>query len=208
MNDNSPQQREMNRDQTQDVKKQAPGSGKDERIESKAAVKNGVARMILVVLSILIEVIVIFLLLHYAGSRAGWIYVVLHIISILLVLVIYDSHKTASIRMTWIMLIMLVPVVGTVLYFLIGLNGHTLKMRRRYVEIDKILLPMLPDNKMAEQRMKSQYGRFGGVVHYIRKNAGYPVYENTKVTYYDDGLKGFEAQKEELAKAERFIFME
>ena len=84
MNDNSPQQREMNRDQTQDVKKQAPGSGKDERIESKAAVKNGVARMILVVLSILIEVIVIFLLLHYAGSRAGWIYVVLHIISILL----------------------------------------------------------------------------------------------------------------------------
>ena len=208
MNDNSPQQKEMNRDQTQDRKQAVPDNGKDERMESKAAVKNGVARMILVVLSILIEVIVIFLLLHYAGSKAGWIYVVLHIISILLVLVIYGSHKTASIRMTWIMLIMLLPVVGTVLYFLIGLNGHTLKMRKRYVEIDKILLPMLPDNKMAEQRMKSQYGRFGGVVHYIRKNAGYPVYENTKVTYYDDGLKGFEAQKEELAKAERFIFME
>jgi cardiolipin synthase len=120
MSDKSRQQKEMNTDRTQDRKQAVPGSGENERVESKAAVKNGVARMIVVVLSILIEVIVIFLLLHYAGTKAGWIYVVLHIISFFLVLVIYGSHKTASIRMTWIMLIMLLPIVGTVMYFLIS----------------------------------------------------------------------------------------
>ncbi len=177
-------------------------------MEKKAAVKNGVVRMILVVLSILIEVVVIFLLLQFAGSKAGWIYVVLHILSIILVLMIYGSHKTASIRMTWIMLIMLVPVVGTVLFFLIGLNGHTLKMRRRYMELDKILLPLLPANEDVDDHVRHFSRRVSGVVRYIKNNAGYPVYEKTRITYYDDAVKGFEAQKRELAKAKKFIFME
>ncbi len=208
-----------------DANDTAAGSGKDREkvsekmtdtadnasgstMEKKAAVKNGVVRMILVVLSILIEVVVIFLLLQFAGSKAGWIYVVLHILSIILVLMIYGSHKTASIRMTWIMLIMLVPVVGTVLFFLIGLNGHTLKMRRRYMELDKILLPLLPANEDVDDHVRHFSRRVSGVVRYIKNNAGYPVYEKTRITYYDDAVKGFEAQKRELAKAKKFIFME
>ena len=180
----------------------------EDTMEKKAAVKNGILRMVLVVLSIVLEVAVIFLLLRIAGSKAGWIYSVLHMLSIIQVLVIYGSHKTASIRMTWIMLILLVPVVGIVLYYLIGLNGHTLKMRKRYMDLDRVLLPLLPSNKQVSERVREKSGRLAGVSRYIKDNAGYPVYEHTKVTYYDDALKGLRAQLEELAKAERFIFME
>ena len=180
----------------------------EKTVEKKSAVKNGIVRMVLVLLSILLEVVVIFLLLHYLGSKAGWVYSVLHILSIILVLVIYGSHKTASVRMTWIMLIMLVPIVGTVLFLIIGLNWHTLQMRKRYTELDKILLPLLPANEEVSQHVRERSGRLAGVSGYLKKNAGYPVYENTRVTYYDDALKGLNAQLEELAKAERFIFME
>lgn len=177
-------------------------------LEKKSAVKNGIVRMVLVLVSILLEVVVIFLLLHYLGSKAGWVYSVIHILSIILVLVIYGSHKTASIKMTWIMLIMLLPIVGTVLFLIIGLNWHTLQMRKRYMELDKILLPLLPPNKEVSQHVRERSGRLAGVSGYLKKNAGYPVYENTRVTYYDDALKGLNAQLEELAKAQRFIFME
>ena len=177
-------------------------------MEKKSAVKNGIVRMVLVLLSILLEVVVIFLLLHYLGSKAGWVYSVIHILSIILVLVIYGSHKTASIKMTWIMLIMLLPIVGTVLFLIIGLNWHTLQMRKRYTELDKILLPLLPANEEVRQHVRERSGRLAGVSGYLKKNAGYPVYENTRVTYYDDALKGLNAQLEELAKAQRFIFME
>ena len=180
----------------------------EKTVEKKSAVKNGIVRMVLVLLSILLEVVVIFLLLHCLGSKAGWVYSVLHILSIILVLVIYGSHKTASVRMTWIMLIMLVPIVGTVLFLIIGLNWHTLQMRKRYTELDKILLPLLPPNEEVSRHVREKSGRLSGISAYLKKNAGYPVYENTKVTYYDDGLKGLNAQLEELAKAERFIFME
>ena len=177
-------------------------------IEKQADVKNGVSRMIFAVISILLEVTVILLLLYFAGQKAGWIYILLRILSTFLVLVIYGSSKTASIRMTWMLVIMLLPIFGTALYLLIGMNGHTLSMRNRYEDIDKILMPMLPANKKEAENARERDGRLGGLVDYIRRQAGYPVYQNTKVEYFDDGEKGFEAQKRDLAKAEKFIFME
>ena len=180
----------------------------DNTCETQAAVKNGVSRMIFAVLSILLEVLVILLLIFYAGQKAGWFYVLLRALSTFLVLGIYGSHKTASIRMTWMLVILLLPIFGATLYLMIGLNGHSLKMRKRYEDIDRILLPLLPKNEDAAAKAKERDGRIGGLVDYIRLQAGYPVYENTKIEYFDDAEKGFEAQKKELARAEKFIFME
>lgn len=179
-----------------------------ETMEKKASVKNGVRRMLFAVLSILFFVAVIFLLIHYAKSKAAWIYNLIRVISVILVLRVYGSHKAGTIRMTWIIIIMMEPIFGTTLYFLIGLNGHTLKMRHRFSIIDKKLFPLLPKNKDVEERVMKKDARLYGLVRYIRSQAGYPVYENTSITYYDDAEKGFEAQKRELALAEHFIFME
>ena len=176
--------------------------------ETQASVKNGVSRMVMAVISILLEVMVILFLVFYAGQKAGWIYVLLRFVGFILVLAIYGSHKTASIRMTWMLVILLLPIFGTALYLMIGMNGHSLAMRRRYEDIDKILLPMLPANEEEAANARARDGRLGGLVEYIRRQAGYPVYQNTKIEYFDDGEKGFEAQKRDFAKAEKFIFME
>ena len=176
--------------------------------ETKAAVKNGVVRMVFAVISILLEVVVLLSLLYLAGQKAGWVYSAIRFLGAMVVLRIYGSHKTASIRMTWMLVILLIPIFGTALYVMIGLNGHSLKMRKRYEDIDKILFPMLPDGEKEAENARKRDGRLGGIVDYIRRNAGYPVYQNTKVEYFDDAEKGIEAQKKDMAKAEKFIFME
>ena len=176
--------------------------------ETKAAVKNGVVRMVLAVISILLEVVVILSLLYLAGQKAGWVYSAIRFLGAMVVLRIYGSYKTASIRMTWMLVILLIPIFGTALYVMIGLNGHSLKMRKRYEDIDKILFPMLPDGEKEAENARKRDGRLGGIVDYIRRQAGYPVYQNTKVEYFDDAEKGIEAQKKDMAKAEKFIFME
>ena len=164
--------------------------------------------MIFAVLSILLEVVVILVLIFTAGQKASWLYVVIRALGVILVLSIFGSSKTASIRMTWMFAILLLPIFGTALYFLIGLNGHTLKMRKRYADIDKILFPMLPNDEEVFEKVQLRSDQLGGVVNYIRRNAGYPVYQNTEVRYFDDAAKGIEAQKEDMAKAQKFIFME
>jgi cardiolipin synthase len=164
--------------------------------------------MIFAIASIAVEIVVILLLLFFMGQKAAWIYTLIRILGAFFVLKIYGSHKTASIRMTWMLVILLLPISGTMFYLLIGLNGHSLKMRKRYEDIDKILMPMLPKNDDVAQNARAKDGRLSGLIEYIRRQAGYPVYQNTKIEYYDDALKGLEAQKRDLAKAEKFIFME
>ncbi len=177
-------------------------------IETKADVKNGVGRMIFAIISIVIEVVIILILLLYTGDKATWIYAVIRLMGAIFVLRIYGSHKTSSIRMTWMLIILSLPIFGAFFYLLIGLNGHSLRMRKRYIDVDRILMPMLPKNDDVADNVRNFDGRLSGLVEYIRRQAGFPVYQNTKIEYYDDADKGFEAQKRDLAKAEKFIFME
>ena len=158
--------------------------------EKKAAVKNGVLRMILVVASMVIGVLILFLLIIFAGQKAGWIYTLIHFIGLFLVLGIYASYKTSSIRMTWMFVIMAVPIFGTLLYLLIGMNSYSFKMRKRFSDIDKILFPILPTNEEEAKNARTKDPHLGGIVEYIRRHAGYPVYQSTKIEYFDDAVKG------------------
>ena len=155
-----------------------------------------------------IGVLAVFLLILFAGQKAGWIYTMIHFIGLFLVLAIYASYKTSSIRMTWMFVIMALPIFGTLLYLFIGLDRTGYKMRRRFEDIDKILFPILPTGEEEARNARARDPHLGGIVEYIRRHAGFPVYQNTRIEYYDDALKGIEAQKKDLAKAEKFIFME
>ena len=180
----------------------------NQTLEKGAAVKNGVLRMVVVVILMVIGVLAVFLLILFAGQKAGWIYTMIHFIGLFLVLAIYASYKTSSIRMTWMLVIMALPIFGTLLYLFIGLDRTGYKMRRRFEDIDKILFPILPTGEEEARNARARDPHLGGIVEYIRRHAGFPVYQNTRIEYYDDALKGIEAQKKDLAKAEKFIFME
>ena len=95
-------------------------TGMKQTVEKKEAVKNGVLRMVVVVVSMVIGVLVLFTIIMLAGQKAGWVYTLIHFIGLFLVLGIYASYKTSSIRMTWMFVIMAVPIFGTLLYLFIG----------------------------------------------------------------------------------------
>ena len=176
--------------------------------EKKEAVKNGVMRMVLVVASMAIGILGLFILLLFAGQKAGWIYTVIHFIGLFLVLGIYASHETSSIRMTWMFFIMAIPIFGTMMYLFVGMDRYSMKMRKRFDDIDKILFPILPTCEEEAENVRARDKRLAAVVDYIRLQAGYPVYQNTRIQYFDDAAKGIEAQKKDLANAKEFIFME
>lgn len=176
--------------------------------ETMANVKNGVIRMIFALLSIAIEVVLIILIIIGMSKEFVWFSAAFSLFGLAVVLVLYGKKQSASIKMPWILLILLVPVAGLAFYLLVGQNQGTRKMRKRYEEIDKKLLPLLPENDKEQQELKEKSPYAANITHYIREYSGYPVYKNTDITYFDDAKKGLESQKEELKKAKEFIFME
>ena len=177
-------------------------------LEGKKKTQNGVKRLMFSVLSILLEVLFLIVIFKGLNEYAVFIDNLTRIFAVILVLKIYGRNETSSMKTPWIILILTFPILGVALYLLIGMNGGTKKMRMRYKKIDEKLLPLLPENKEVLERLNMSDPKAGNVSNYIERNACYPVYQNTDVIYFDEAVKGLEAQLADLAKAEQFIFME
>lgn len=103
-------------------------TGKTE--ETKANVKNGVIRMIFAVVSIAIEVILIILIVIRMSRQMIWFSAAFSLLGLAVVLFLYEKKESASIKMPWILLILLVPVAGLVFLS----SGRT---EQRYKEDEK-----------------------------------------------------------------------
>ena len=181
---------------------------KQDTLESRAITKNGVKRLCFSGFCILLEAAFIIVMITRLNEYAEIINLITRLFAGILVLFLYSSDKTSSMKMPWIILILVFPIMGVSLYLLIGLNGGTRKMKQRYIDIDRKLLPLLPENEEDLERIKKKTPKAGNISEYIQRNAHYPVYQNTDVTYYDEAIKGLHAQIDDLSKAEKFIFME
>ncbi len=176
--------------------------------ETKANVKNGVVRMVFALLSIIVEVVLIIFILITMSTKLVWFSAGFSLLALAIVLYLYGKKESASIKMPWILLILLVPIAGLSFYLMVGQNRGTKTMRKRYEEIDKKLLPLLPDNEKELNELREKLPYAANIAHYLKEYSSYPVYKNTDIVYFDDALKGLESQKEELRKAKEYIFME
>ncbi len=104
------------------------------------------------------------------------------------------------------MLILAFPIFGIIMYLLVGLNGHTYKMRQRYDAVDAIVLPMLDQGpgadhvKSSMEELRDKNEQLASISYYLQEKSGFPVYADCPITYYDEAYKEFEAQKEALKK--------
>ena len=176
--------------------------------EGKANIKNGVSRALLAGAAIAVEVAFALISFLRFSNYAAWISGFIRFLGALLVLAIYSQHKSATIRMTWVIIIMGLPVLGVALYLLIGLSGSTKAMRKRYETVDAALMPLLPGDEALFRELREQTPAFANISRYLKQCAGYPLWKDTAVTYYKDAADGLEAQLKDLRKAKRFIFME
>lgn len=177
-------------------------------LEGKKKTQNGVKHGIFSALAILLQAIFLINMFTSLNQYFEWIDWATRLLSTLLVLKIYAQHQTATMKMPWIILILVFPILGVSLYLLVGLDGGTKMMSRRYREVDAKLFPMLPENREVLNELKEKEPKAGGIASYLHSYAKYPVYKNTKLIYFDEAEKGLEAQLNDLAKAEKFIFME
>ena len=111
-------------------------------LEGKAKTKNGIKRLCFCAVCILLEVIFIVSMITRLNEYAEIVNLLTRLLGTILVLALYASDQTSSMKMPWIILILIFPIMGVALYLLIGLNGGTRKMRKRYEKIDSRLFPL------------------------------------------------------------------
>lgn len=87
---------------------------KQDTLEGKAKTKNGVKRLCFSIVCILLEVVFIITIVTRLNEYAEIINLFTRILSGILVLGLYASDKTSSMKMPWVILILIFPIMGVV----------------------------------------------------------------------------------------------
>ena len=174
----------------------------------EGSVKNSVGRAAFVFFAIVSQVFWILLLIKRLNEYSTLISLCTTVLTLIVVLWLYNTRMPMGFKLPWIMLILAFPVLGLSLYLLLGRSDITKGMRLRIEKIDEKLEKCLKQEEHILNDLKARDRSAANQMTYISKYAKYPVYENTDVEFYKDASDGFEAQLEELQKAEKFIFIE
>ncbi|MGN0327647.1 MAG: cardiolipin synthase [Lachnospira sp.] len=178
------------------------------RTEKKTSIKNSAGRLVFIVLLVLVQTIWLEILLFKLNTYSTVITFVLEIIAVFIALKIYCTHVNAAQKMPWLIVITAFPIVGVFIYLLFGRSVVTKGMRRRFNSIEKEVLSLNNQDAAIMDELEEKDLGIANQFRYVSNCVSYPVYKNTDIVYYSDADKGFEAQLEELKKAEKFIFME
>ncbi|MDO5718318.1 MAG: cardiolipin synthase [Tissierellia bacterium] len=159
----------------------------------------------IIVLLILVQVVWFFLFFEKLRKHYAWVGTFFALLSIIMFLAIIMSDQNPSYKISWIVIIGLVPLLGGLLYLVFGNKRPSARLRKKinkskrnladYYFQDQKILEKLPDRKRTTS-------------NYILNTGGYPVYDNTSVKYFKVGEQMYASMLEDLKKAKSFIFFE
>ena len=164
-------------------------------------------RLVLVALLLLLQIAIVVALTQVLRQKAYIAYAVLEIVAVFCVARIYIRPGSSSYKPGWIILIMLVPVVGLILYFL--WNGNQVKKK---LALKTMLMPAeLPEVQESSDRAQAElarrWPRWAKLTEYLRRQ-DLPLFANTEMTYFPTGEEYLEDLLARLEKAQKFIFLE
>lgn len=159
-------------------------------------------------LFLLIQILVLFAGFDWFREYLIYMYGGSAMLSALVLIYIISDEGNSTIKLSWVVPILIFPVFGTLFYLFLTLQPGTRRINRRIEEVGTKLRPYLLQDPEVLAHYESISASGGNLVRYMNQYGRFPAYENTGVCYFPLGDDMFPVLLEELKKAEHFIFME
>lgn len=176
--------------------------------ETKEKIETGVVRAFMVFLSLMLQIGWFIWLGVYLRQYYIVLSSVVMLISWILALHVYSRHMNSAYKLSWIILILVLPVLGISMYALFGSQISHVWIRRYKNRLDDVTAMYVSEDETALDALRAYDSGLANQCQYIQKQIGYPLYQNTDVTFHNDTAAALADLKQELEKAESFIFME
>lgn len=163
-------------------------------------------RFIIAVFLILLETIEIIIVTMLCAAFIPYFYLALYITEVSCILAVINSDDNPDYKIPWLILILTVPVVGFMLYFLFYNRKLSKKYSKRMKCIAKEQIKKDNDTLLDEVKEKDRKAYLN--MRLLCKLASTNIYKNTNATYFEEGIKMYEAMLKDLKQAKRFIFLE
>lgn len=135
------------------------------------------------------------------------------IINILLSLVIiFFQRRSPQTVWTWLLILYFIPILGFLLYLMIGQDYHKSRMfRAKEVDGELKYAARRQEEKIYRKRLRlanPELRRFENLILYNLEVAQAVLTDNNDVRFYTDGKEKFRALIDEMKQAKRYIHMQ
>ncbi len=131
------------------------------------------------------------------------------VLAVIFVVNIVGKRDESSYRLLWVIVIVTMPVLGALLYFMVG-NKKTGRQLKKRLDTSYALFD-IPDDAQSDEClsdiMKDDL-RIGQAVRHVSESTGFPVFKNDTSKYYPFGEDMFVDMCEDLKKAKKYIYVE
>ena len=162
----------------------------------------------LITLLLLVQFGLLFFFFAQAEQWIPHIYGLSAVLAAGMVLYLVNCRMDSSVRLSWMALIMALPVFGTLFFLYARLDlGHRM-LKDRLSRICSESRGTVRQDPQVQKEFRKAHPQGAAMAEYLHRCGGYPVWKNTEVTYFPSGESKFQRLIYELEQAEKFIFLE
>jgi len=121
---------------------------------------------------------------------------------------ILNNRQDPASRSSWIVLVLFLPVFGSLLYLYTQLELGQGAMKAALRQQEKRTGDRLTQDGETFCTLQEESPEMTALTHYLNRSGCYPVYRGTACTYFPSGEAKFEALLQQLEGAQDFIFLE
>lgn len=166
------------------------------------------SRFGLILLLLILQVLILFGIFHRFEEFLPHIFGGAVALTVIMVLYLLNSRINPTAKITWLVVVMLLPVFGVLLFIYTQSDiGHR-ALKKRVDQIIGETKERISQTDAVMERLAGENEGAAALARYMKRSGCHPVYEKTAVTYFPLGENKFEEMLIQLEAAEHFIFME
>ena len=174
------------------------------------------SRMTLVALAIIVQLLVSatlpYILNYFHPEIFGELYVqielIINLIGLVMMLVVINSKMIVEGKLIWVILFLMFPLFGIVIYRMFVWKKAPKRHRQYYVQVKDQVLSINKKDIIEDAELREKLGKYYGQFEYIYRSSNLKTYENSKVQFLNTGEAFYKELIVELENAKKYIFME
>ncbi|MBQ2985898.1 MAG: cardiolipin synthase [Tyzzerella sp.] len=166
------------------------------------------SRVFVLVVLVAVQLIAFGATVTFLRDYANYIHALLLVLSVIVVIFIINGDGNTSFKITWMLLILITPIVGTAFYGYMKMELGTTFLKKRLKDLSKVTKTYMHQDKEVLEELRLSKPANANLASYMTNQIAFPTCRNTTVKYFASGEEKFEELKKQLKQAEEYIFME
>ena len=165
-------------------------------------------KILIIGIPIVIQIFIFVVTYIWLSESFAWINLFISLIGVLIFLRIINKDNPASFKLSWSVLILIIPIVGISFYITFGRAHLSKKQQKAILKETKRYDILFNKNESVLESLRDNDNLAYGQAKYLLNTSHLSIYDKCYNEYLKSGEIFFEKLKLELKTAKKYIFME